>query len=353
MKFIHLADVHLGAAPDAGMPWSGERKRQIWATFRDVIRDAGREQADLLLIAGDLFHRPPSEEELCELDYLFSTLPRTRIVLIAGNHDYLSPESAYLTHSFGPNVACLFAGECECVRFPEIHTEVYGFSYETREITEPLYDDLQPMANEYFHILLAHGGDADHIPISREKMEDSDFDYIALGHIHKGGVLVPDKAVYPGALEPIDCADEGEHGYILGEVRGCRVTTRFVPAARCEYRTIRLACSGQDTSFSLQDRLEKMIREQGTQHIYRVVLTGQHAPGARFDRRALSGCGKVLSVTDETASELPLQELKTRYRDSLIGRYIDSFSDGPLDETQEKALEYGLEALLGARVQER
>ena len=55
MRFIHIADVHLGMQPDAGFPWSEERGEAIWESFRRIIRLAGREKTDFLLIAGDLF----------------------------------------------------------------------------------------------------------------------------------------------------------------------------------------------------------------------------------------------------------------------------------------------------------
>ena len=84
MRFIHMADVHLGAAPDGKADWSEARKNEIWETFRSSIADARRENVDLLLIAGDLFHRQPLLEELREVNYLFSTLQNTRVVLIAG-----------------------------------------------------------------------------------------------------------------------------------------------------------------------------------------------------------------------------------------------------------------------------
>ena len=353
MKFMHLADVHLGAVPDAGMSWSRERANDIWNTFRDTIADARREKVDLLLIAGDLFHRPPGREELREVEYLFSTIEKTRVVLIAGNHDCLSPGCVYGSYSFGSNVAGLFSEECECVRFPEIHTEVYGFSYWSQEITEPLYDDLQPVDNDYFHILLAHGGDARHIPLSREKLAGSDFDYIALGHIHKGQVLVPDKAVFPGALEPIDCLDEGPHGYMLGEVHGCEVTVNFVPKAKCEYRTVRIECTQEDTSYSVADALQREMERQGWQHIYKVVLTGTHAVGTTYDLSRLTEYGRVYSVTDETAAAYQTDRLRETCRGSLIGRYIDSFEKAHMSAVEEKALAYGLEALLAAREEDR
>ena len=52
MRFIHIADVHLGMQPDAGFPWSEERGEAIWESFRRIIRLAGREKTDFLLIAG-------------------------------------------------------------------------------------------------------------------------------------------------------------------------------------------------------------------------------------------------------------------------------------------------------------
>ena len=59
MRFIHIADVHLGMQPDAGFPWSEERGEAIWESFRRIIRLAGREKTDFLLIAGDLFQCQP------------------------------------------------------------------------------------------------------------------------------------------------------------------------------------------------------------------------------------------------------------------------------------------------------
>ena len=75
MRFIHLADVHLGAQPDLGYPWSRKREEQIWESFRRVIAEAAEEKTDLLIIAGDLFHRQPLMRELKEVNYLFSTIP--------------------------------------------------------------------------------------------------------------------------------------------------------------------------------------------------------------------------------------------------------------------------------------
>lgn len=89
IRFIHLSDVHLGAVPDRGCPWSHEREEEIWETFRRVIVGIRKNPVDLLFIAGDLFHRQPLLRELREVDDLFASIPDTRVFLMAGDHDYI------------------------------------------------------------------------------------------------------------------------------------------------------------------------------------------------------------------------------------------------------------------------
>ena len=48
----------------------------------------------------------------------------------------------------------------------------------------------------------------------RETAGGAGFSYLALGHIHKPHALLRGKAVYAGALEPIDRNDTGKHGYV-------------------------------------------------------------------------------------------------------------------------------------------
>ena len=74
MKFIHIADVHLGATPDSSMPWGEARQKELWGSFKSIIKICNEEKIDLLLIAGDLFHKQPLLRELKEVNYYFSTL---------------------------------------------------------------------------------------------------------------------------------------------------------------------------------------------------------------------------------------------------------------------------------------
>lgn len=347
MKFYHLADVHLGAMPDRGMPWSRRRRDEIWETFRTCIRRAGEEQVDLVLIAGDLFHTQPSDEELREIDYLFDSVSPVHFVLIAGNHDYLYPGSPVLAYNWSPNVTWLFSDSCECVRLSDIGADVYGFSYYSREILENLYDDIVPVNGKNCKILLAHGGDATHIPINARVLDKAGFDYVALGHIHKPGSLTS-RVVYSGALTPIDSNDTGPHGFVRGEIKKGRLKLEFVPAAPREYIHCELPTQMTDTTYSLQDKLSSFIQERGIEHIYSVVLTGERNPGAAFDLHRIGEDANVLEVEDQTSPAFEISALKERFHGQLIADYIESFEGCEMGERERLALEYGLEALLGA-----
>lgn len=346
MKFIHMADVHLGCEPDGRSEWSKERKRELWETFRSSVADADRMKADLVLIAGDLFHRTPDVEQLREVNYLLGSYPDVCFALIAGNHDCCSPGSAWESFEFAPNVAFLGSSETECIRFPSISCEVYGFSYDRAQITESRYDRLRPGKNEFFHILLAHGGDREHIPIDPKALASSGFDYIALGHIHKPTVLIPDKAVYPGALSPIDAGDEGPHGYIAGQTHGTQTEVHFVKKALREYVSCTVEADEEDTVFSIRDRVQAAIASRGPENLYKVTISGLRNPAIEYDTELIRSAGMILEVKDQSVPAFHMEELKTRYRGTLIGRYIESFEGKDLTDTEKKALRYGLEALL-------
>lgn len=350
MRFIHAADIHLGAQPDKGKPWSELRREEIWHTFRKLLEFTEEEKVDLLLLAGDLFHRPPLLRELKEVNYLFGKLSHTQVVWIAGNHDYLRPDAPVRNFEWADNVCFLGGKTCEYVCFEELQTTVYGFSYYQKEITQPLYDQLYPCAEGGCHILLAHGGDASHIPIDKRKLAESGFDYVALGHIHKPQTLVKDQIVYAGALEPIDVNETGLHGCVLGEYQNGVVQTEFVPMACREYVHLEMICTRDDTDYAVRDRLEAEIHRRGREHLYKVTLTGYRSPDTRFSVQSYTQCGNIVEISDETCPDYDFEELLRVHRGDLIGKYIEKLLPCPEDgeeqrRVRERALYYGLDVL--------
>lgn len=343
MDFIHIADVHLGASPDAGFPWNAQRTREIWDSFKKLVELVRRERPKLLLIAGDLFHRQPLGRELKEVNYLFSTIPDTQVVLIAGNHDYIRPDSWYLRYPWEKNVTGLWEERTQRIYIPQADTWVYGFSYHGREITEARYDSLRPGSEPGTHILLAHGGDEKHVPIQKEKLAASGFDYIALGHIHRPGQM-GEQIRYAGALEPLDRNDRGPHGFVRGSVENRQVYTKFVPWACRSYILLEIPVTPKTTCFSLEEELGNRMEEEGRENLFLVALKGKRDPQIRFDEERISSLGNVVETADHTRPDYDLEQLEDQYRGSMVAEFIRRLKDK--GELEQKALDYGLEALL-------
>lgn len=351
IRFIHLADVHLGAVPDKGCPWSHEREEEIWETFRRVIAGIRNNPVELLFIAGDLFHRQPLQRELKEVNYLFSTIPDTKVFLMAGNHDYMKPGSFYRDFSWGSNVFFFGREQIERIQFPEEKLYVYGLSYEHREIREALYDECKAGTEEGFHVLLAHGGDADHIPMDFKRLGEAGFDYLALGHIHKPHAKIRGKAIYSGTPEPIDRGETGRHGYIAGQYEDGIVKTKFIRFASRSYEVAELSVDETSTQYSLQEQLSELIMEKGRRNMYRVVLRGVRAPETLILAERLKTLGQITDIADETRPAYDLEALSKKYGGTLIGNYIRYFMDkDERSAVEEKALYHGLQALLETTV---
>lgn len=351
IRFIHLADVHLGAVPDRGCPWSREREEEIWETFRRVIVTIRKSPVDLLFIAGDLFHRQPLISELREINDLFATISQTRIFLMAGDNDYMKEDSFYRTFKWNENVSLFDEESRTCIEIPDKNIYVYGLSYEHKEIHEALYDDWKKSDKRGFHVLMAHGGDEEHIPMDFRKMAEGGFDYVALGHRCQQQAPLKDWMLYSGALEPIDRNDLGEHGYIEGTYDEGKVRTRFVPFASHSYQNLLLTVREGSTQHTLEEMLRNEIMKRGGKNIYRVIIQGTRSPGSLLLAERLKSMGNIVEVLDESRPAYDLEKLHEQYKGTLIGDYIEQFPDnGRRPVVQDKALYHGLQALLNASV---
>ena len=104
MRFIHTGDIHLGAQPESKREWAAGRGDELWGTFERLVKKIKMDPVDLLIIAGDLFHRQPLLREIKEVDYLLSTIPDTKVVICAGNHDAIKKGSFYEGFEWSENV---------------------------------------------------------------------------------------------------------------------------------------------------------------------------------------------------------------------------------------------------------
>lgn len=342
LKFLHIADVHWGARPDRDKPWGILREKEIKETFQKVLHYANEHHIDLLLISGDFFHQLPSFQEIREVDYLLSKLINTKTVWIAGNHDHLTEKNPLVDFSFQSDTIVFTGSSMEKIYFKDLDTTVYGLSYWTDQITEPLYDDVHPTEKDGIRILLAHGGDQTHIPISQEKLKWSGFDYIALGHIHKPEIIFEDLMAYAGSLEPIEKTETGRHGFIEGEITEEKQIVSFIPFAKRRYVDLEINISEDMSGEEILDLIRSEISCYGEDNIYHILLSGSKDPNVRPDVERLMEEYYILEIEYQVDSPWDYEVL-SKEDDLLIQNVADLLKDEP------EALKYAMEALSVSR----
>ena len=349
MQFIHTADIHLGATPEG----RAERSMELWRTFESLIGYCKTQKIELLLIAGDLFHKVPTMRELREVADLFCQIPNTKIVMIAGNHDYVSDTAAALHFIWPKHVFFMPPGKLSSIYFEEWNTEVYGYSYENPHIAEAVFDRLVPRNPEHINILLAHGNvyakEDVYIPIDKVRLEKAGFDYVALGHIHKAERF-SERMAYCGSLEPLDRSEYGMHGCIYGcleEKIGTQpvyIRTKFLGCASREYKKLSYTISPQTSVSAMRQEIRQQIYQIGEQNLYTLVLCGKKAPDWYLPQDTFSDMKQIIMVEDATESYYEADAfLKENRLAAVFAEQLEK--QGLSAEEKEKALQYGLAAL--------
>ncbi len=352
MKFIHVSDVHLGAIPDIGKPWSKERSLDIKNTFENVIKKVRAEEAQLLLISGDLFHNQPLIAELAGVNELFKTIPNTKVIICAGSADRLKKTSPLTSFRWASNVHYVLNDKPTCIPLSDLNVDVYSFSYWSKEIDIPMIDSVEIYNPQKINILLAYAGTKNHVPIDIERLKSSRFSYCALGSMNRYMTLIDDKAYFAGRLEPLDIFDTGAHGIIVGEidsVSGKLENTRFEVMSNVSYVSLEINVSKTTKNEELVETIRNEIVKRGTQNIYKLKIVGTYNPSARFNLSSLQNSYRILGIEDNSDPGYDFASLFRDHSSDVIGSYIRYFLNGrqkELSYTEKKALFYGINALL-------
>ena len=112
MRFLHLADLHIGKRVNEFSMI--EDQRYILNQILDIVKE---QEVQCVLIAGDIYDKAvPSAEAVLLLDQFISRLAEmnVKVVAISGNHDsperigfgaeIMSTSGVYMSHPFNGNV---------------------------------------------------------------------------------------------------------------------------------------------------------------------------------------------------------------------------------------------------------
>ena len=262
LRLLHMADVHLGARhTDLGEQAAAQRERQF-AAFQAAVELALAEKVDLVLIAGDLFDsntqpRRSVERVAAELKRLAAAKVRT--VIIPGTHDVYDRSSLYRVHDLAALAGSTQDDDLVTVLTPDVPSVhlavcdviVHGPVFAAKRAPHSPLRDLRVTAGEgaTWHVGMVHGSlaipdrtDRDEVVFTREEIEASGLDYLALGHWHSAqqGRAGGTTWAYAGAPEPVAVTQDGAGKVLLVELdetngtRSVRVEERTVGRTRFE-----------------------------------------------------------------------------------------------------------------------
>ncbi|MCC6381043.1 MAG: DNA repair exonuclease [Dehalococcoidia bacterium] len=193
----HSSDLHLGFdVRPAGLE-----------TLERVLLTAARAEADLLLLAGDVFDHNRLPLELLDGAARLLGDAGLPVVILPGNHDCLAPNSVYRRGGLSepPNVRVLGI-HAESLEFAALDLQVFGRPHHDYDDMNPLADP--PTRTARWQMAVAHGhwvtGPHDEHRswrIYEDDLAECRADYLALGHwdraVQVGAGPVP--AYYSGS----------------------------------------------------------------------------------------------------------------------------------------------------------
>ena len=361
LRFLHGGDFHLDSPFHSLSPQQAvaarQEQREILNRFAEVARE---EQVHLCFLTGDLFDsRRVYPETLLALRAMLESLS-VPVFISPGNHDPYTEDSPYARLAWPSHVHIFKSHAVEAVSLPELNCTVYGNAFTTSHRSDSPLAGLSPrgtgLAFGCFHGDITAGASR-FGPISPEQIAASGLHYLALGHVHTASGLQQRGRTfyaYPGCPQGRGFDETGERGVYFGSTDGGRVTLRFRPLCRRQYRILETDITGKTPEAALRALLTLLAQETG-EDIVRIHLTGEREGVEPLSLRHLELMGTPyfyhLEILDRTRVG---RDLWARQKEeSLLGLFLRDMSQrlaqASPEDTQELelALRFGLAALEG------
>ena len=327
IRILHGADLHLDSPFQAlGREKAllrREEQRRLLSRVADIARER---EADILLLAGDLFDSDNVFSNTGQmLGQVLSGLD-IPVFIAPGNHDWYGPRSAWTRLELSENVHVFTEPDIACVPLPDLGVRVWGAAFTGKYRTPPLLDFEAEKDGDILDIMVLHGEVGDpgspYGAITEEQLARSGMDYVALGHVHSySGLRRAGETFYawPGCPEGRGFDETGAKGVILAELEPGACRAEFIPVAGRRYEIARIDVTEQPDALTA---VNAALPGDTGRDIYRLLLTGQTdtPPDLTALTRALEGRFFGLELRDETA---PRRDIwAERDGDSLKGLFL-------------------------------
>ena len=333
LRILHAADLHLDSPFEGlGAGKAAVRRKEQRELLGALAELAGREQVDLVLLAGDLLDSDGNYAETGEELVRCLRQMQVPVFISPGNHDCYTPASPYARLRMPDNVYIFRSNAIQAVDLPELQTRVCGAAFIEKHSGPMLRGFHAQRQEDRYQILCLHGElgnrNSQYDPISAEELAASGLDYAALGHIHKAsGLLRAGRTWYswPGCPEGRGFDETGEKTVNIVELEGEKCLLRPVCIAQRRYEVLQVDVTGIDPLLAIHTQLP----DDTVSDSYRIILTGETdaAPDLRRLQANLDELFFSLQLKDETRLRrgvwdnvgenslrgLFLAELKARY----------------------------------------
>lgn len=362
IKFLHCADIHIGASESFLGVNAPRRRSETLLTFEKILDVAKAQEVDIVLIAGDLFDSNHIEEELVERVFEgFKQISPTPVVITAGNHDPLTADSPYVTHRLPSNVH-VFSGEGGSINFEDLSLNVYGKSF-TGAYMKASSRFPVPATQDTFNIAVIHGdtnGDinSDYNGITSGFIENSSMDYLALGHIHRRSELQQKGQTffaYSGCPEGQGFDELGVKGVYVGTLQKGECSLEFVPVCHRQHLVLEIDISAcQDSSEITPLILSKLCEIPDYRNqLYKIVLRGSISEGFNIPLNEiaarLSNEVYFIKLRDATLVKADIETIsREKSLKGVFVRKILELQEKAIDDKEKKKLQLALDIGLRA-----
>ncbi|WP_425448074.1 metallophosphoesterase family protein [Dethiothermospora halolimnae] len=359
ITFFHTGDLHLGLKfnnPRFSKSFRNNRRNELWDTFNNIVDRANKEKIDFLFITGDLY-----EEDYCNIGDIkriknkLKTLNKTKVILIAGNHDPLKDRSLYNLIEWPDNVYIIKNSSVNKLEFPQYNINIWGLSWNKKIERDNILDNIKIEDKSKVNILLAHGdtlsSKSEYLPIDINKLDS--FDYVALGHIHKHQ-FITDNIVYCGSPEPLDFGETGAHGIIKGSISKEKLDLELIELNKRNYIIEKVEINENMDYEEIIDTI-RSCSDKEVKNIFRIILTGFIDKDINLNIEDLERRFKndfyYVEIINNTVLDYDLEKIERENKTNIIGHFIKEMkSMDTRDPIVKDALYEGLELLLKEKV---
>ena len=361
MKFVHCADVHLDSPLRGLNAYDGAPTQALRGAtrkgFENLIDLCVDEEADLLVIAGDLYDGEwPDFNTGLYFAKQMARLEKRGIeaFVVRGNHDAESK----ITQRLSPpgNVHIFGYKKPETLTVERAKVALHGQSFAKRDTFDNLAARYPKPVPGYFNVGVLHtavAGNAAHsayAPCALDELRARGYDYWALGHVHAREVLSESPwVVFPGNVQGRSVRETGPKGCTVVTSESGRVTTehRSVDVLRWAHLTI--DATGASSVDEVLGRIQAAIRQARREADGRFLATRVRVEGRteahdtiarsldlfRQQVRAagLEAGSEDVWIEKVEARTAPLRDLDDlRRRDDAIGELLRQVREVTSDE---------------------